>query len=50
MKIWDVRRKGCIHTYKGHTGGVGRVAFSPDGGWVASGGQDGCVKARFYAC
>lgn len=22
------------------------MAFSPDGGWVASGGQDGCVKAR----
>ena len=43
-KIWDIRRKGCIHTYKGHDRGVSVAKFSPDGKWVLSGGQDGRVK------
>ena len=38
LKVWDVRRKGCIHTYKGHDRGVGVCKFSPDGKWVVSGG------------
>ena len=43
-KIWDIRRKGCIHTYKGHDRGVSVTKFSPDGKWVLSGGQDGRIK------
>jgi katanin p80 WD40 repeat-containing subunit B1 len=44
LKIWDIRRKSCIQTYKGHTRGVRQIAFSPDGRWVVSGGDDGVVK------
>ena len=44
LKIWDIRRKTCIQTYKGHTRGVRQIIFSPDGRWVVSGGDDGVVK------
>ena len=44
LKIWDIRRKGCIHTYKGHTRGINSIKFSPDGRWVVSGGEDNVVK------
>ncbi|XP_062161285.1 katanin p80 WD40 repeat-containing subunit B1 homolog KTN80.1-like isoform X2 [Alnus glutinosa] len=44
LKIWDIRKKGCIHTYKGHTRGVSTIKFSPDGRWVVSGGFDNVVK------
>lgn len=34
LKIWDIRRKGCIHTYKGHTRGINAIKFSQmGGGW-----------------
>lgn len=46
LKIWDVRRRGCVQTFRSHARGVSRVAFSPDGRWVVSGGHDGAVKAR----
>ncbi|CAA6655698.1 unnamed protein product [Spirodela intermedia] len=44
LGIWDIRRKGCIHTYKGHTRGVNAIRFTPDGRWVVSGGEDNVVK------
>ncbi|CAH1454471.1 unnamed protein product [Lactuca virosa] len=44
LKIWDIRRKGCIHTYKGHPRGVNATRFTPDGRWVVSGGEDNSVK------
>lgn len=47
LKIWDIRRKGCIHTYKGHTRGVNAIRFTPDGRWVVSGGEDNVVKVSF---
>jgi katanin p80 WD40 repeat-containing subunit B1 len=49
LKIWDIRRKGCIHTYKGHTRGVNAIRFTPDGRWVVSGGEDSAVKVRFVS-
>lgn len=49
LKIWDIRRKGCIHTYKGHTRGVNVIRFTPDGRWVVSGGEDNSVKVRTYS-
>jgi katanin p80 WD40 repeat-containing subunit B1 len=48
LKIWDLRRKGCIQTYRGHSKGVKTIRFSPDGRWVISGGEDGLVKVRPY--
>jgi len=47
LKIWDIRKKGCIHTYKGHTEGINVVKFTPDGRWVVSGGYDNAVKVRW---
>ncbi|KAE8733230.1 hypothetical protein F3Y22_tig00001478pilonHSYRG00474 [Hibiscus syriacus] len=44
LKVWDIRMKGRIHTYKGHTRGVSMIRFSPDGRWVVSGGLDNVVK------
>ena len=44
LRIWDIRKKGCIHTYKGHTRGISTIKFSPDGRWVVSGGLDNVVK------
>lgn len=44
LKIWDLRRKSCVQTFKGHKGPVNVVLFSPDSRWVASGGVDGTIK------
>ena len=44
LKIWDLRKKHCVQTFKGHEGKIGTLAFSPDCKWVASGSDDGCVK------
>lgn len=44
LKIWDIRKKGCIHTYKGHNLGINTIKFTPDGRWVVSGGYDNVVK------
>lgn len=46
LKIWDIRKKGCIQTYKGHTRGISTIRFSPDGRWVVSGGLDNVVKVQ----
>ena len=44
LKVWDIRRKACIQTYKGHAAGLSVVRFSPDGKWVVSGDEAGAVK------
>ena len=44
LKVWDLRTRSCVHTYKGHTGAVTHALFSPDGNWVATGAADGVVK------
>ena len=46
LKVWDIRRKGCIQAYKGHTGAINALRFSPDGRWLVSGSDDGLVKVR----
>jgi katanin p80 WD40 repeat-containing subunit B1 len=44
VKVWDVRRKEAVRTFKGHTRGVRKVAVSPDGKWVCSGSENGEIK------
>ena len=44
VRVWDVRKKGCIFSYKGHTGKVNALLFSPDGKWLSSSGDDGYIK------
>ncbi|TVU02384.1 hypothetical protein EJB05_52118 [Eragrostis curvula] len=44
MKIWDIRKKRCIHTYKGHTRRINVLKFTPDGRWIVSGGADNSIK------
>lgn len=44
VKVWDLRRKEAITTYKGHKSGVLKVAPSPDNKWVCSGSEDGELK------
>jgi katanin p80 WD40 repeat-containing subunit B1 len=44
IRIWDIRRKGCIQTYIGHLDQINVMRISPDGKWLASGGNDGLVK------
>ena len=43
MKVWDALTKE-IQSLHGHTSWVRRVAFSPDGQWIASASLDGTVK------
>ncbi|XP_063168893.1 katanin p80 WD40 repeat-containing subunit B1 isoform X2 [Candoia aspera] len=44
IKLWDVRRKGCVFRYKGHARAVRCLRFSPDGKWLASSSDDHTVK------
>lgn len=44
MKIFDVRKIGCMQTYKGHATQVTAVRHSPDGRWIVSGDAHGVVK------
>jgi len=44
VKIWDAETGKDLHTLKGHRGFVWRVAFSPDGRYLASGSWDSTVK------
>lgn len=44
VKVWDLRRKEAVVTYKGHEKGVVKVAPSPDNKWVCSGSEDGAIK------
>jgi WD40 repeat protein len=46
IKVWDVRTGEELQTFRGHSGDVYTVAFSPHdaGRWIASGSEDSTVK------
>ncbi|XP_008187002.1 katanin p80 WD40 repeat-containing subunit B1 isoform X1 [Acyrthosiphon pisum] len=44
VKLWDYRYSHCIGMYKGHEASISSLKYSPDGLWIASGDEDGCVK------
>ncbi len=43
MKIWDVRHKKCVVTYKGHEKELTCARFTPDGTCCATSGKDGML-------
>lgn len=43
MKIWDVRHKKCVVTYKGHDKELTCARFTPDGTCCATSGKDGML-------
>jgi WD40 repeat protein len=44
VRLWNVMSRANTFTLQGHSGGVGSVAFFPDGKRLVSGGYDGSVQ------
>lgn len=44
IRIWDVSNGSVVAVLAGHTERVSTVAWSPNGGFIASGGEDGLVR------
>jgi WD40 repeat protein len=44
VKIWDSHTGSFVRNFRGHTGLVSSLAFSPDGGRLYSGSRDTTVK------
>ena len=44
VKVWDSHTGTFVRSFRGHTGLVSSLAFSPDGGRLVSGSRDHTVK------
>lgn len=44
VKMWDLRQKTCVNTYKGHTKDITCVDLSPDSKVIISGSLDGTIR------
>ena len=44
IKVWDMRQKSALATYKGHSKAIWAIDLSPDTQYVASGWTGGIVK------
>ena len=44
VKLWDIRTKQCVNTYKGHKEDISCLDISPDSKMIASGSMDGTVR------
>ncbi len=49
IQLYEAKALQWEHTYAGHEDQVKSIAFSSDGQWLASGGQDQAVKLWFAA-
>ena len=43
-EVWDTATGRKVQTFKGHSGDIHAIAFSPDGTRLATGGADGTVR------
>ena len=45
VRLWDMQKRTCIHTFLGHsTSWINAVAFSSDGQWLAVGNGDSTIQ------
>jgi len=43
LRLWDIERRTLIRRLKGHTSGVGKICFAPNGQRALSSGPDGII-------
>jgi serine/threonine protein kinase len=44
LKLWDLGTGELVQTLTGHTAAIWAIALSPDGTWLASGGEDRTIR------